>query len=328
MASFGIKWLSQHPIWVGVFLLSSVLSLLAWIFSTTGLESIYVSIAIQPQLLPLYVLASVIAFLVSDWLFIKKRYLLFFIAIGLLIYGMSMIANVLSPYTNSLAELNIFVHIISFFFVISFSLYLRIVKETIVRKQNYLEIKTKQQEAEIKALKQQLNPHFLFNTLNSLYLLALEKNEETPDMVLVLSDMLRYQIELNKSAKIELAKEIKFLDSYIYFQKRRAAARMKITFNHTNNFSGFHIVPSLLMVPIENAFTHGKTYVNINLTVDNNQLCMQVENVISEHHPHTTGTGLTNLRAQLHYFYPDTSDLKTYIKDDTIFCLTLKIKLN
>ncbi|MFN4946436.1 MAG: histidine kinase [Chryseotalea sp.] len=191
MASFGIKWLSQHPIWVGVFLLSSVLSLLAWIFSTTGLESIYVSIAIQPQLLPLYVLASVIAFLVSDWLFIKKKYLLFFIAIGLLIYGMSMIANVLSPYTNSLAELNIFVHIISFFFVISFSLYLRIVKETIVRKQNYLEIKTKQQEAEIKALKQQLNPHFLFNTLNSLYLLALEKNEETPDMVLMLSDMLR-----------------------------------------------------------------------------------------------------------------------------------------
>jgi len=328
MASFRKKWLGQHPIWVGVFLLSLVLSLLAWLFFAEGLEGIYVSIAIQPQLLPLYVLASVIAFLVSDRLFVKKRYLQFYLTIVLLILIMSTIANALSPYTNSLAEFNIFVHIISFFFVISFSLYLRIVKETIVRKQNYLEIKTKQQEAEIKALKQQLNPHFLFNTLNSLYLLALEKNEETPEMVLMLSDMLRYQIELNKSAKIELAREIQFLDNYIYFQKRRAAARMKITFSRSGNFSGFHIVPSLLMVPIENAFTHGKTYVNINLTVDTNLLCMQVENTISEHHPQTTGTGLTNLHAQLHYFYPDTSELKTYIKDNTIYYLTLKIKLN
>jgi two-component system LytT family sensor kinase len=190
-----------------------------------------------------------------------------------------------------------------------------------------LEIKTKQQEAEIKALKQQVNPHFLFNTLNSLYLLALEKNEEAPEMVLMLSDMLRYQIELNKSAKIELTKEVNFLNNYIYFQKRRAAARLKINFNHSNNFSGFLIVPSLLMVPIENAFTHGKTFVNIILTIENKQLFMSVENAIAEHHPHTTGTGLNNLQAQLQYFYPNNHQLNTYLKDDNTFCFTLTLKL-
>jgi hypothetical protein len=128
MAIVGIKWFSKHPVWVGAFLVSSVLALLTWIFSESGMDSIYVSIAIQPKLLPLYVLSSVLAFLISDWLFIKKRHLLFFVAITLLIFLLSVLAEFLSPYTNSLAELNIFVHFLSFFFVISFSLYLRIVK--------------------------------------------------------------------------------------------------------------------------------------------------------------------------------------------------------
>lgn len=321
------KWFGKHPIWIGVFLLSSIFALLAWVFADTGLDSVYVSVAIQPKLLPLYVLSAILAFLCSDWLFRKRRYWLFLLTTLVIIGLMTYIAVVLSPYTESLAELNAFVHVISFSFVISFSLYLRIVKETIVRKQNFLEIKTKQQEAEIKILKQQLDPHFLFNTLNSLYLVTIEKSEEAPEMVLMLSDMLRYQIEKNKSEKIELAQEVKFLNNFVYFQKRRAAARMKINFTYNDRFAGYTIVPSLLIVPIENAFTHGTKFVNINLGVDHNKLVMSVENAISDLKPRTTGTGLNNLLAQLQYFYPNDFELKTHIKENSIFCFSLTVKL-
>ena len=119
-----------------------------------------------------------------------------------------------------------------------------------------LRLKKDKTQAELMHLKSQVNPHFFFNTLNNLYGLIIEKSEDAPNVVLKLSEIMRYTIYMGKEDIIPLKDEIEYLRNYIELHKIRYQKRVDISFNHEGQ-AEYKIAPLLFIIPLENAFKHG-----------------------------------------------------------------------
>lgn len=162
---------------------------------------------------------------------------------------------------------------------------------------------------ELSALKQQLNPHFLFNGLNNIYALALQKSGKTPEAVLILSELLRFSLyEINKE-KVELSQEIKNIEHYLALQKLRLKEPEIIDFSITGNPKSISVPPMIFLPIIENAFKHGdlKYTIKISLTIGET-LQLHCENQIDQKdHPENQpgGIGLENIKRRLQLLYPD-----------------------
>ncbi len=188
-------------------------------------------------------------------------------------------------------------------------------------------------ETELNFLKAQINPHFLFNTLNSIYALALKKSEDTPGVVIKLSKLLRFVLYEAQAKTITIEKEILFLNDYIELEKIRYNQRLELVFNHSADNKAEPIVPLLLVPLVENAFKHGasettqKAFIHIHLKLQNSQLSFVVENSF-EHEPDSAheGIGHKNLRRQLELLYPD-FELDTRISDQN-YKASLVLNLN
>lgn len=191
---------------------------------------------------------------------------------------------------------------------------------------------TEKLETELNFLKSQINPHFLFNTLNSIYSLARKKSEATPNMVLKLSELLRFVLYEAQNPAITIAREIQFLDDYIALQKIRYDGRLSIRFGHEADNPQALIMPMILIPFVENAFKHGagestsETYIHISLLVKAGQLVFTVENNFESGDGLAEGIGLKNLRRQLELTYPDFK-LTTNAQNNT-FTARLSINLN
>lgn len=196
-------------------------------------------------------------------------------------------------------------------------------------------IKIEQEKAELSVLKSQVSPHFLFNVLNSIYSLSLSKSDQISDVVLQLSDILRYTLYQSEKKEIPLKNEIEIIESYIAIEKIRIPETASVTFNHNeaDNFVG--IAPLLLLPLIENAFKHGTdstiepTFIDAVLKVENNQLIFTCKNNFKEkaQNPSSGGIGLKNIQRRLHLLYPNKYRF-TYEKKGNIFEVYLSINLN
>lgn len=165
--------------------------------------------------------------------------------------------------------------------------------------------------AELAMLKNQINPHFLFNTLNNLYGLSVEKSDQAPEVVLKLSDMMRYTIYEGRKEEVTLAKEVEYLENFLGLQKLRHRNLPTISFE-VSILENRMISPLLLLVPIENAFKHGVekltegAFVNILLESNDEKLRFQVENNFDpDSTSHQPGIGLENLKRRLELAYPE-----------------------
>lgn len=194
-------------------------------------------------------------------------------------------------------------------------------------KNEKLQIKTK-----LDILKGQINPHFLFNSLNVLYSLSLEKKQETTNAILQLSNILRYVIYDANSDKVPLKKEVDLITNYISFEKNRHLENVKIHFNHTVN-NDAKIYPMLLLPIIENAFKHGaksavkNPFVTIDLQVNGNSLVFCVQNNFTALPiPKNKGIGLKNVRQNLAIVYPKKHTFTVEKTTDT-FNVKLQIQL-
>lgn len=195
-------------------------------------------------------------------------------------------------------------------------------------------IKIEQEKAELSVLKSQVSPHFLFNVLNSIYSLSLSKSDQISDVVLQLSDILRYTLYQSEKKEIPLKNEIEIIESYIAIEKIRIPETASVTFNHNeaDNFVG--IAPLLLLPLIENAFKHGTdstieaTFIDAVLKVENNVLIFTCKNNFKEKakNPSSGGIGLKNIQRRLHLLYPNKYRF-TYEKKGNIFEVYLSIKL-
>lgn len=192
-------------------------------------------------------------------------------------------------------------------------------------------------EAELKFLKSQIHPHFLFNTLNNLYALSLKKSDDAPEVVLRLSGLVNYMLYDASAPRVPLSREIESIHNYIALEKIRYGNSLDIFFDVSGDISGTQIAPMLLLPFVENSFKHGASdetedkWITVNLNVNNEYLTFKVENGkaeprINPRENYPGGIGLKNVKRRLELLYPDRHELKIY-DEDTTFLVKLKIIL-
>lgn len=191
-------------------------------------------------------------------------------------------------------------------------------------------------DAELKFLKSQTNPHFLFNTLNSIYGLALEKSEKTPSLILKLSDILSYTLYESNVKRVTLRKELTLIENIIALEKERYEKRVVIDYKLEGDIEGIKIPPLILVPFIENAFKHGlknevkKGWIKINIKALKSTLSFRIENSIAkiedEENNNGGGLGLQNVSRRLDLLYGDQKELLIHKTDDT-YIVDLTIKL-
>jgi sensor histidine kinase YesM len=177
------------------------------------------------------------------------------------------------------------------------------------------ELKKEKEQAELALLRQQLSPHFLFNTLNNIYSLTVHRPAEAPAAMLRLSELMRSVLRSIEKDEVDLENEVTQLCSFIDLKRLRYPEDERISFGVTGNVHGVRLHPMLLLPLAENAFKHGDlhspdTSVNITLSVDDHRLIFTVENTPSEgSRESTSGIGLQNVRRRLELLYPGRFEL-------------------
>lgn len=183
--------------------------------------------------------------------------------------------------------------------------------------QQFLKINEQKKIAELAVLKQQLNPHFLFNTLNNLYALTLKKSDQAPLIIEKLSNILDYMLYRCADNFVPLQKEIELIENYIVLEKIRYGKRVEISFDNQVS-EAVKIAPLLLLTFIENAFKHGVTQelkqavIKIDLRLENDLIVFIVKNskpLESVQNTDKQSIGLSNVRKQLELLYPDAYEL-------------------
>lgn len=186
-------------------------------------------------------------------------------------------------------------------------------------------------QLELSLLRNQINPHFFFNTLNNLYALSLEKSDQTSEVILKLSEMMRYTIYDCKEETVAITSEVLYLENFIALQKMRHHQRGHIRFEKDIADTRLHIAPMILIVFLENAFKHGfdllekDAFLNIQLTVKEQLLHFSIENNFHENDEKKgTGIGIENVKRRLSLIYPDKHEL-VMTNENNLFGVDLKL---
>ncbi|MEL0650153.1 histidine kinase [Algibacter sp. TI.3.09] len=287
--------------------------------------------------------------LIPDY-FVKKRYALFglyslytFIISAYLIvvsvfYGLIYLSNFqfnnMAPISKSLLLVGTAVYLVVII-VSAFKLLKLNAKhsnETKKLETKILETQLKLKEQELNYLKMQIHPHFLFNTLNTLYGFALKKADETPDMILKLSNLLDYLLYQTDKPFVSLTEEIHHIEDYIALEKMRFNNTLNINFKTSTVSEVLKIAPMLLLPFVENSFKHGvikngELSINIDLRCDENKIHLQIVNTASKAISSKNGIGLDNIRKRLDLLYLNQYELKID-QTDNLFTVNLNLNLN
>ncbi|MCB0593377.1 MAG: sensor histidine kinase [Lewinellaceae bacterium] len=187
-------------------------------------------------------------------------------------------------------------------------------------------------ETELNLLKQQINPHFFFNTLNNLYALSITQDKQTPEVILQLSELMRYVIYKGKEESVALAEEVKYIEDYIRLQQIRLHKQLDFRFETDITDEKQRIPPLLFITLVENAFKHGvepaegACFLHIGLKSDGKNLLFLCKNSFEEKTPESGGVGLANLRRRLELLFPGRHELTVERGQDT-YATTLKLSL-
>lgn len=199
-------------------------------------------------------------------------------------------------------------------------------------KNRILEAQIKLKDQELQYLKMQIHPHFLFNTLNTIYGLSLSKNEKTPEMILQLSGLLDYILYQTKKPLVKLKEEINHIRNYIDLEKKRFQDTLEIEFYSDKIPSSIELAPMLLLPFVENSFKHGrgndgKLKISICLKLDNEELDFKIQNSVKNSRKTTTveGIGLENIQRRLNLLYG--KDYRLNIENEKEY-FSVNLKLN
>jgi len=268
-------------------------------------------------------------FLLIPYFFDKKRYF---------IYGLLLIGSIfLVAYIEAYAKNNwsgVTKTFLFHFYTTGTGMAAFFLRRNMIIQRENDEKEKLQKEMELNYLKEQVNPHFLFNSLNSIYSLSRQQSPETPDLVMQLSELLRYQIESSKKETVLLKEELEFIENYLLLEEKRLSKRCTIEFLIDGEVSGLRIAPMLLIPFVENAVKHGAQSTNEQSTIDvsaaikNTTLNFRVVNskppAVSS--SKRNGLGLENVRRRLNLLYPNSHVLEI---DDTkkVYRVNLSIDL-
>lgn len=196
------------------------------------------------------------------------------------------------------------------------------------------QVENDQLQAELRQLKAQIQPHFLFNTLNSIYALAIRQDEHTADTIVKLSEFMRYIIRDAHQDKVALTKEVNYITNYIDLQKARLRDAVLVDYRLEGEGQSLEIAPLLLFSFIENAFKYGvspeeESRIEIHLRIEETSLSLKVANkkVDVSSFETSTGVGLQNTRERLRLLYPNAHQL-TIDDSPTDFCVHLHLTVS
>ncbi|WP_163711904.1 sensor histidine kinase [Mangrovibacterium lignilyticum] len=215
---------------------------------------------------------------------------------------------------------------------------IRVTKEWFKNETQLKEIENKKLLAELSYLKAQINPHFFFNTLNGIYALARRKSDKTPDVIMMLSVVMRYIIYDASAPKVLLKKELTHIANFIDLQKLRLAEMVKIDYQVSGKPKDILIEPLLFTVLVENAFKHGIDYskrntIKVHIGIGNDELSFLVSNPVIPNQKKKnrlggdeTGIGLDNIQKRLDLLYPGRHKMNI-IEKNSLYIVELKLKL-
>jgi hypothetical protein len=224
----------------------------------------------------------------------------------------------------------------SFFYIliITVSAIMRTLTEFYNNQQNKLIAETHRTNTELIYLRKQTNPHFLFNSLNSIYSLAHKKSDLVPDAIVTLSELMRYMLYETDNKTVALEKEINYIQNYIELQKLRLNDIEDIVINVHGNTKNKFIEPLLLISFVENAFKYGTDYkgaahVKIKIFILEDSLDFWIENTIESYviDPDNSGIGLVNIQNRLDLLYPNAHELNI-TQDNQFYRVHLNLNLD
>lgn len=347
-----MKRLSLHLLFWGVYLFQHIL--LLYFLNTTrftlppstslllAIENALV-ILIPKVLLTYFIFYTVLVKIGKEG--IKKEGLIYsiigvitalFLYRGLVIYFVDPVINGMAKTLPFFYPLGFLVALMDIGFASGAAIVIKQIKMQLLGKEKEKNLIKEKLEAELKYLRNQTHPHFLFNTLNNIYALARKKSDETPEVILKLSKLLRFMLYETSKPSIKIGEEIKMMDDYIELERIRYDGRLTINFLREIDNEHEHFSPLLLLPFVENAFKHGasesrfESYIHIDMKLQNSVLNFNIENTKENNDTVASGKsiGLKNVKRQLELMYKDYN--LNVVSEMFLFkvCLTINLKSN
>jgi sensor histidine kinase YesM len=338
-AAFFIRYKLHHLIiWMLVFGLWFFLRYEDYALEATAFKVTLIKVA------DLALMVYLTNYLLIPKLLYKRKYVWFGLAFIIMIVTSSFAKmNILGHVTNNPYLLSfsgnlkarIYDNVIPHFFLVLSGAAFKLMMDYTKMQQHMVEMAKEKAEAELNFLKSQINPHFLFNSLNAVYFLIEKNNAEARGALHKFSAMLRYQLYEMNGNRIRVEKEIDYLKDYVDLQKLRKDENYVVEFNCSTDVKEFSIEPLLLIPFVENAFKHIShhkdqvNYIKIDLEMNDGTFYFKMQNS-KEAHEKTTdkhaGIGLSNVKRRLALLYPEKHQLKITGGTDT-FDVELMIKI-
>ena len=255
----------------------------------------------------------------------KKKNITRLYKLALVIIGL-----VIVIFNDAFGKLEGFAEFIALYFILVFII---IARWLIKQIKSLIRLKNEKAKTELLHLKSQVNPHFFFNMLNNLYGLVDKDSKKAQELILKLSDMMRYSIYEGDKDTVLLSEEIMYLQNYIELHKMRYHKAIDVQLQIETNDNDYEIMPLLFIILLENAFKHGvenlreNAFVHIHLTAQNNEVKFEIENNFDASEDNSeTGIGLNNLKRRLELAYPNMLYFEVS-KIDSIYKAKLSITL-
>jgi len=329
---------------------TNLLKFLIWIsftlvFFITGSNFFPLHIALHGALISATVFLGVLL-LNEYWLFPKyymrsrRKYVWYNLLLVIILTGIHFVLDIyVTPReaNEHTRELPIYFPILRSFGMVSManfiSITLLLATELKRKAENEKFLKEEKLGTEIKLLKAQINPHFIFNALNNIYSLTYTKADTASDSVLKLSEMLRYVFYDCSNDRVRLMAEVDYISNFMAFQQMKSEHEQRIQFDYNRINKDIDIAPMLFIPFIENAFKYSKVeeyidaYVKIKMSTENNTLLFEMKNTIPYQGKALSGNGLgiKNVKQRLDLLYPGNYDLQIEDEESTF---SVKLKIN
>ncbi|MFI3304477.1 MAG: histidine kinase, partial [Rikenellaceae bacterium] len=194
------------------------------------------------------------------------------------------------------------------------------------------EIEAQKDKAELAVYKSQINPHFMFNTLNTIYALNLTGSKRANEVIIKFSNIVKYMYQNSDKEKIMISEEVKYLQEFIDLHSLRLSEETKMMFTHEIDDTSEYVPSMILITFVENVFKYGvsstvESEININLQLQNKVLIFTSSNTIFSRGEESTGIGIENCRKRLSLLYPNRYTLECGESEDKIHKTTLRVEL-
>ena len=290
----------------------------------------------------IFIVYPLLYFLIPEYL-VKRNLFLFFIGYAILIIAAAIVRNYLmqltgAPITPVNFESKIGSNLLPYTHICAFAATFKLIRQAFLQKQEAETAVTDKNVTEQELLKSQIHPRFLFNTLNSLNSHTRQNIDNAPQIVLTLSDLLRFMIYDSQAELIPLTQEIQVIKNYVELEKLRYGDDMEISLNFSGDMEGKLIQPLLLLPLLENSFKYGtqhdieKKWISLDLNVANNTMYFNLTNsrsphiITSEKNNMYEGMSLANVKRRIELFYPGNYVFMTK-EDEDIYLVKIELKL-